>query len=169
MVIITYANFKEVQCKYVKYTSKVGDKFMLRIIDFLEFRTKLLNKFTEEEIKWFFGIFPHSLDSDISEVDKIISIKLAIEFYEDLHLTELYGKEYVLFDESSEYFKYWEFPKFITAQPIPFDNFFSIAFDDFVLGSTLNLIFGIEDNLEQRNEKRKKYVERNDIREGVYI
>jgi len=49
------------------------------------------------------------------------------------------------------------------------EDFISIVFDDFALGSTFNLIFGIEDNLEHRNERQKKYVEKNRIRDSVYI
>ena len=168
MVKISYDNFREVECKYVKYTTRIEDKFQLRIIDYQEFKNRLVDKFTEDEIKWFFGIFPHVLESEISEVDRIISMKLSIDFYEDLHLIEVNGAQYVLFDESSEYFENWEFPRDITSQPIPFEEFISIAFDDFALGSTLNLIFGIEDNLEDRNDRQKKYVEKNGVISNLY-
>lgn len=49
----------------------------------------LFKKFYEAQIKWFFDIFPYNLETNITEGDKIISVKLAIEDFEDLHLIKV--------------------------------------------------------------------------------
>ncbi len=55
--------------------------------------------------------------------------KLEIEFYEDLQLVETNGKEYVLFDTSSEFFDDWGFPGEITTLHIPLEDFIYIKSD----------------------------------------
>lgn len=167
MVNITYENFRDVECEYVKYVTQVGNNFLLRIVIFSEFKRLLFKKFDEEQIKWFFNIFPHVLDTEITGVDKIISVKLAIESFDDLHLIEVNSEEYVLFDDSSDYFECWDFPKDIVSQPIPFERFMHIAFEDLALGSTIDMISNIEYNIENRETGQDKYVE--PIRKGLYI
>ena len=88
-------------------------------------------------------------------------INFFIKSFDDLHLIEVNGEEYVLFYENSDYFECWE------SQPIPFERFMHIAFEDFILGSTIDTISNIEYNIENREAGQDKYVE--PIRKGLYI
>ena len=74
MVKIVYKNFRDVECEYVKYVTQVGNNFLLRIVIFSEFERMLFKEFDEEQIRWFFNIFPHVLDTEITNIDKIISV-----------------------------------------------------------------------------------------------
>jgi hypothetical protein len=165
MVKVTYENFREVDIDLVKYVSIKGGRFHLHIINFQKFRDLLLKKFTDEEIEYFFVLFPYSLDSEITQEDKMISIKLEIDFYEEFHLVEINGKEYVLFDGYSERFDDWEFPGEITTLPILLEDFIEIAFWEFVTEFTCSLFDGVIFNLKEKNNEKvgKKYVE------SVYI
>jgi hypothetical protein len=127
----------------------------------------LLKKFNESQIAWFFDIFPYVLETKITDIDKKISVKLAIEDFEDLHLVEVEGEEYVLFDRSSDYFDCWDFPKEIQSQPIPFNRFMEIAFEDIALGATIDMINNIKYNLEGKDSGQEKYLELRS--KGLYI
>ncbi|MHA1242876.1 MAG: hypothetical protein ACTSQU_19155, partial [Promethearchaeota archaeon] len=39
---------------------------------------------SDEEIRHFFEIFPYSIDSEVTNFDILISVRLEIEFYDDL-------------------------------------------------------------------------------------
>lgn len=67
MVKITYENFKDLECEYVKYVSRIKGNLMLHIIDFKKFQQKLLEEYTEDEIQYFFKILPYTLDSEVNE------------------------------------------------------------------------------------------------------
>jgi hypothetical protein len=164
---VTYENFREIECEYMKYVSRVNGKFLLRIIIYSEFKRRLFKKFDEAQIEWFFNKFPYHLETDISEIDKVISVKLAIDDFEDIHLIEVNGDEYVLLDISSDYFDCWDFPKEIESQPIPFKKFMEIAFEDIALGATIDMIKNIEHNLENKNSEQEKYIELRS--KGLYI
>lgn len=153
--------------KYVKYVTQIGNNFLLRIVIFSEFKRRLFKKFDEEQIRWFFNIFPHVLNTEITDVDKKISVKLAFKSFEDLHLIEIDGEEYVLFNESSDYFECWDFPKDIISQLIPFGRFLQIVFEDLALASTIDMISNIEYNIKHRETGQDKYIE--SIRKGLYI
>ena len=90
------------------------------------------------------------------------------EFYEDLHLIKMNGKEYVLFDESSEFFEDCDFTFKINSQPIPMREFISIAYEDFVIEFTHDLIYGITINLQEKEKGKNKFIERG-LKDGVYI
>lgn len=165
MAKVNYENFKVLDIELVKYVSIKGGKFHLHIINFQKFREMMLKKFTDEEIEYFFELFPYSLDSEITQEDKVISIKLEIDFYEEFHLVNANGKEYVLFDGYSEYFDDWEFPGEITTHPTLLEDFIEIVFWEFVTEFTYSLFNGVIFNLKEKNTEKigKKYVE------SVYI
>lgn len=83
MVKITYDNFREVECEFVKFVSQKRSKFKMNIIDFSILRDELLNKYSEEEIQRFFSMFPYDMDSEVRDADKLMSVKLEIAFYAD--------------------------------------------------------------------------------------
>ena len=91
--------------EHAKYISQTEGKFRLRIINFQNVKKFLLETFSDDKIKYFFKLFPYTLETEITDDDIFVAIKLAVEFYEDLHLIELNGKEFILFDESSEFFE----------------------------------------------------------------
>ncbi len=123
MVKITYDNFRDLECEFVKYVSRTGGKFRLNVIDFNKFKRDLLNRFSDNEIQYFFENFPYTLESMINEDDKVLFMTLECEFYDDLHIIELEDKNYVLYDETSENYIYWDFIDKIKSQPIVFEDF----------------------------------------------
>ncbi len=80
MVKITYENFKDLDCEYVKYVSRIEENLMLHIIDFKKFQQKLLDEYTEDEIRYFFKILPYTLDSEFNEeiINFVVNKKLRI-------------------------------------------------------------------------------------------
>ena len=169
MVKITYDNFRDIVYKYAKFISQSQKKILLNIINFDGVRDELLEKYSEEEIEHFFEIYPHSLFPVMSEQDIIMAVRLEIEYYEDLCMMEFDRKEYVLVDESSEFFEDWAFLERIEYQPIALDDFIKIFQSEFIEMCTGALLFNIEFNLrEKKKDKTKKYVEM-EIKKGIYI
>ena len=169
MVKITYENFKDLECEYVKYVSQIKGNLMLHIIDFKKFQQKLLEEYTEDEIQYFFKILPYTLDSEVNEEIIHFVVRQEIAYYKDLQLIEVNGKDYVLVDESSESMEEWYLLDRIKSQPIPFEEFIKIGFDDFVGIDTWGLLLGVESNVKERNKKegKPKYVDT--ALESVYI
>jgi hypothetical protein len=170
MVKITYENYRDVECKHAKYVSRIKGKLMLHIIDFLEFRRRLLDEYSDDEIIHFFRIFPFTLDTEINQEIEEFVIKQELDYYEDLQLIEISGKEFVLVDENSELLEGWNLLDRIRHQPIPVEEFKSMVFDDFIAIDTSGLLLGIEDNVRRmiKKEEKPKYVE-TAIKDGVYI
>ena len=168
MVILTYDNFREVEYEYAKYVSQKKDKFKINIVRFPEFRKELLATFSEDEIGRFFDIFPYAIDTDVSGVDILLSVRLEIAFYDDLYLIEREGLEFVLVDQSSENLEGANFINEITSQPIVLQEFAVISFLDFVIIAQDDLIYSIKFNLRERENGQAKYVEK-EIKEGLYI
>ena len=168
MVIVTYDNFRELECDYAKYVSQKKDKFKINIIRFPEFKKKLLTNFSDEEIRHFFKIFPYSIDSEVTSFDILISIRLEIEFYDDLYLIERDAHEFVLVDQSSEILEGMDFLREITSQPIALQEFAAISFFDFSIIAQEDLIYSINYNLRDKESEQTKYVEK-EIKEGLYI
>lgn len=163
---ITYKNFKEVEIEYAKYVAKSKEKILLHIIYYPWLREVLLENYTDQEIKYFFELFPYILET-ITEQDKLISMKIEIDYHDDLRMVEFNGVDYVLFDKSSEGFEKWDFPKKVKTQPIPFSEFMEISFDEFVDLSTGTLLRGIENNL--RTEKSENVSWSKTKKEHLYI
>lgn len=170
MVKINYENFREMECEYAKYVSCIKDKLMLHIIDFQEFRRKLLDKYNEDEIRYFFRILPYTLDSEVNDEIKQYVIKQEIEYYEDLQLIEINEKEYVLVNENYELLEGWYLLSRIESQPIPFEDFITMVFEDFVGIDTFGLLLGVSSNIGEtdKKEERSKYVD-SGIKDGFYI
>ena len=167
MVKITYDNFREVECEFVKYVSQKRGKFKINIIDFPLFRDELLSEYSEEEIQRFFRMFPYDLDSDVRPADKIASIKLEIECYDDLRLIVLDGHEFVLADQSTEELENSRFLKEIRSQPIILNDFVVISFVDFIMLAQADLHYHINFNLRENKsgEENKMGWE---MKEGLY-
>ena len=168
MVIVTYDNFREVKCKYAKYISQKKEKFKLNIVRFPEFKKELLSTFSDEEIHHFFEIFPYKIDSEVTSFDILISVRLEIEFYDDLYLIEREGHEFVLVDKSSEFLEGVNFLNEITSQPIALQEFAAISIFDFARIAQEDLIYSINYNLRDKEIGQAKYVEK-EIRESLYI
>ena len=168
MVRITYDNFRQVDCKFIKYVSQKRGKFKINILTFRDFRDKLIAKYSEEEIQRFFRMFPYDLDSEVRPEDMILSIKLEIEFYDDLHLVSLDGLDFVLIDQSTEQLEGLDFLKEVRSQPIILREFVVVSLLDFVRISQEDLFYSIELNLRGRESEETKYVEAS-IKDGIYI
>ena len=168
MVIVTYDNFREVECEHVKYISQKKEKFKVNIVRFPEFKKELLSTFSDEEIRHFFEIFPYSIDSEVTSFDILISVRLEVEFYDDLYLIEREGHEFVLVDQSSEFLEGADFLSEITSQPINLQEFVDISFFDFTIIAQEDLIYSINYNLRDKESGKAKYVEK-EIKEGLYI
>lgn len=170
IVKITNENFREMECEYAKYVSRIKGKLILYIIDFQDFRQRLLDEYTEDEIRQFFRIFPYTLDSEVNEKIKYFMIRQEVEYYEDLQLIEIELKEYALGDESSELLEGWYLFDRIESQPILFEGFITIVFDDFVPIDTGPLLLGARVNVKEKDKKEGelKYVE-SGAEGGVYI
>ena len=159
MVKITYENFREIECEFVKYVSQKRGKFKINIISFPHFREELTTKYSEEEIQRFFRMFPYDLDSEVRNADKIASIKLEIDFYSDLRLITLDKYEYVLVDKSTEELENSSFLTEISSQPIVLEEFVVISFYDFVSIAQADLHYSMEFNLLEQSNKEAKYQE----------
>ena len=168
MVIVTYDNFRELISKYAKYVSQKKEKFKINIVRFSEFKKELLSLFSDEEIRRFFEIFPYKIDSEVTSFDILISVRLEIEFYDDLYLIEREGHEFVLVDQSSEFLEGVDFLSEITSQPIALQVFAAISFFDFARIAQEDLISSINYNLRDKEKGQAKYVEK-EIKEGLYI
>ena len=167
MVKITYDNFRAIECEFVKYVSQKKGKFKINVIDFSLFKEELVSKYLEEEIQRFFRLFPYDLDSEVRSADKIASIKLEIEFYDDLRLITLGGFEYVLVDQSTEKLEGSAFLNEISSQPIVLEEFVVISFFDFVMIAQADLHYGINFNLRNREDGEAKNLEW-EINHGLY-
>ena len=162
MVKITYDNFREVKCEFVKYVSQKRGKFKINIIDFSLFRNELLNKYSEGEIQRFFRLFPYDMDSEVRDADKLMSIRLEIGFYADLHLITIEGHEFVLVDQSTEELEDSSFLKKIRSQPIILEEFVAISFFDFAIISQAELHYDVDFNLREKESKEWE------IKHGLY-
>ena len=167
MVKITYDNFKEVECDFVKYVSQKRGKFKINIIDYEMFRDELINKYSEDEIQQFFGMFPYDLDTEVRDADKIASIKLEIEFYDDLRLITLDGLEFVLVDQSTEELEKSHFLSEIYSQPIILEEFVALSFFDFVILTQLDLHYSMHLNLTEHDNEEARYIEKS--KSSIYI
>jgi len=141
---ITYDNFKDLECEFAKYVSLTGGKFRLNVVNYKKFKRELLNRFSDNEIQYFFENFPHTLESLTNEEDKVLFMTLECEFYDDLHIIELEDKNYVLYDETSEIFVDWDIVDKIKSQPVLFEDFAELLFEDFVKMHTGSLLFDIK-------------------------
>lgn len=168
MVKITYDNFREVECEFVKYVSQKMGKFKINIIDYQEFKDELLNRYSEEEIQRFFRMFPYDIDSEVRSADKIMSVRLEIAFYTDLHLITIEEQEFVLVDQLTEALEDLTFLNEIRSQPIILEEFVVISLYDFISIAQADLFYSIHFNLRERNSGETKYVEGN-IKDGIYI
>ncbi|MCK4384357.1 MAG: hypothetical protein KAW66_13740 [Candidatus Lokiarchaeota archaeon] len=168
MVIITYDNFRELECEYAKYISQKKEKFKINIVRYLEFKKELLSTFSDEEIRHFFEIFPYTIDSEVTGFDILMSVRLEIAFYDDLYLIEREGHEFVLVDQGSEFLEGVDFLSEITSQPIGLQEFATISFFDFSKIAQEDLIYSINYNLRYKESGQAKYVEK-EIKEGLYI
>lgn len=167
MVKITYDNFREVECDFVKYVSQKKGKFKMNIIDYPMFRDELITKYSEDKIQRFFRMFPYDLDSKVRPADKIASIKLEIEFYEDLRLIVLDGHEFVLVDQSTEELEDSHFLIEIRSQPIILEEFVVISFFDFVMLAQADLHYSMHLNLTEQDNEEAKYIEKS--KSSIYI
>jgi len=167
MVKITYDNFREVECDFVKYVSQKKGKFKINIIDYGLFRDELVTKYSEDKIQRFFRLFPYDLDSEVRPADKIASIKLEIDYYEDLHLIALDGYEFVLVDQSTEELEDALFLREIDSQPIILVEFVVISFFDFVMLAQADLHYSMHINLTEQENEEAKYVEKS--KSTIYI
>ena len=168
MVIVTYDNFRELECEYAKYVSQKKEKFKINIVRFPEFKKELLSTFSDEEIHRFFEIFPYTIDSEVTDFDILMSVRLEIEFYDDLYLIERSEHEFVLVDQSSEILEGVDFLSEIKTQPIALHEFTEISFLEFVRIAQQDLMYSISFNLRDRENGQAKYVEK-EIKEGLYI
>lgn len=167
MVRVTYDNFREIECDYVKYVSRKRGKFKINIINFKEFRYELLENYSEEQIQKFFRLFPYDLDTEIRTVDKFASILLEIEFYDDLHLITVEGQEFVLVDHSTEDLIVLKFLSRTQSQPIPLKEFVLISMFDFIDVAQQDLFYSLELNLKESKVDESKYVEK--VKDSLYI
>lgn len=167
MVIITYDNFREVECEFVKYVSQKRGKFKICIVSYPIFKDELLTKYSEDEIQRFFQMFPYDLESEVRPADKIASIKLEVEFYDDLRLITLGGFEFVLVDKSTEELEGSAFLKEFSSQPIPLEEFVAVSFLDFATIAQADLHYGVSFNLK---DKEGGEAENNEweIKDGIY-
>ena len=144
------------------------DKFKINIINFQKFKNELLSNYSEEEILRFFRMFPYDIDSEVSPADKILSVRLEIAFYADLHLIKIKGYEFVLVDQSTETLEGLNFLNEICSQPIILEEFVAISFYDFISIAQADLLHSIHFNLRERESGETKYVE-GIIKNGIYI
>ena len=159
MVKITYDNFREVEREFVKYVSQKNNKFKINIIDFRAFKGELLKKYSEEEIQQFFSMFPYDIDSEVRDADKLMSIRLEIGFYADLHLITIEGHEFVLVDQSTEELEGLPFLHKIRSQPIILEEFVVISLNDFINIAQDGLSYSIYFNLRDKENREAKNVE----------
>ena len=165
-----YENFKDLDCDFAKYVSEVKGKLMIHIIDFKRFRRELLDEYNEDEIRYFFRIFPYTMDTELNDEIKQYVVRQEIEYYKDFQLVTISSKEYVLVDESSDMLEPWYLLERIESQPIPFEDFLYMVFDDIVIVDTGALLFGVESNLKKKDKKEEKpkFIETS-MKDGVYI
>ncbi|MBN1216247.1 MAG: hypothetical protein JXA99_12505 [Candidatus Lokiarchaeota archaeon] len=169
MVKITYDNFRDVNCRYAKFIQKRRDTFLLPIIDFRVLKRILLKEYSEDDLEKIFAFFPSILDSEVSELDKAISTRLNIGFYEDFQLVEHERKEFVLVNIYSDFFENAPLMEKIMSQPIPFSKFVTISFDTFVELSTGNLIMDLEYIFKGGwKEENRKFSELR-LKQGMFI
>ncbi len=159
MVKITYDTFREVECEFVKYVSQKRGKFKINIIDFRAFKGELLEKYLEEEIQHFFSLFPYDLDSEVRAADKLMSIRLEIAFYADLHLITIEGHEFVLVDQSTEELEDLPFLSKIRSQPIILEEFVVISLNDFINIAQADFSYSLLLNLRDEESQESKKVE----------
>lgn len=124
----------------------------------------MLTKYSEEDIQRFFRMFPYGLDSEVRDADKLMSVRLEIEFYDDLHLITLGGYDYVLVDQSTEVLEGSSFLKEIRSQPIALEEFVVISFFDFAMLAQAELHYHIDFNLRERETKNMEW----DLKHGLY-
>lgn len=162
MVLITYNNIRDAECEFVKYVSQKRGKFKINIIRFREFRDELIDKYSEENIRRFFRLFPYDLDTEVRPADKITSIKLEIEFYNDLRLITIEGHEFVLVDQSTEELEGVSFLTEISSQPILLEEFVVISLFDFINIAQQDLYYSLQVNLLENEIEETKYVEQSE-------
>ena len=170
MTKVVYDNFTELDCDWIKYVSKVKDTLRIHIIDFKLFRRTLMDEYSEEELRYFFQIFPYTMDTDLNSEIKEYVVRQEIAYQEDFQLITIQGKEYVLVDENSDVLEPWLLLERIESQPIPLEEFIPMVLEDIIIMDTESLLDGVKANLRKtdKKEEKTKYVETS-IKDGVYI
>ncbi|TFG12294.1 MAG: hypothetical protein EU535_06355 [Promethearchaeota archaeon] len=150
--------------------SKVNNMLRIHIIEFTVFRRTLLEEYTEEELRYFFQLFPYTMDTELNSELMEVVVRQEIEHQEDFQVITIHGKDYVLVDENSDILEPWSLLEKIEGQPIPLEKFVPLVLEDIIIMDTESLLDGVKANLRKtdKTEKKAKYVEAS-LKDGVYI